>query len=133
MRTNYEVILTNIEWARVVELIRSDRDWTEQELIDWIRDSGEQEQQEKEEPQSFWNHRVVRIPDQLGETWFEVQEVYYNKQGEPCGYCNSYVGGETMEELRVQIERHSKALALPILDSATDFNHKWDDGYEKEY
>jgi hypothetical protein len=84
------------------------------------------------EPQSFWNHRVVRIPDPLGENWFEIQEVYYNKKGEPCGYCNSYVGGETMAELEEQIERHTKALALPTLDSATDFNHKWDEDYEKE-
>jgi len=83
-------------------------------------------------PKSFWNHRVVRIPDPLGENWLEVQEVYYNKKGEPCGYCNSYVGGETMAELEEQIERHTKALALPTLDSATDFNHKWDEDYEEE-
>jgi hypothetical protein len=72
--------------------------------------------------------------DGLGNQWLEVQEVYYNRKGEPCGYCNSYVGGETMAELEEQIERHTKALALPILNSATDFNHKWneDDEYEKE-
>jgi hypothetical protein len=93
----------------------------------------EQEQREDEEPKTFWNHRVVRIPDELGEQWFEVQEVYYNGKGEPCGYCNSYIGGETMEELKLQIERHSKALALPILDSATDFHNKWEGDYEKEY
>jgi hypothetical protein len=92
----------------------------------------DQERQEKE-GQTFWNHRVVRIPDELGEQWFEVQEVYYNGKGEPCGYCNSYIGGETMEELKLQIERHSKALALPILDSATDFHNKWEGDYEKEY
>jgi len=92
----------------------------------------DQERQEKE-GQTFWNHRVVRILDELGEQWFEVQEVYYNKQGEPCGYCNSYVGGENMEELAEQIERHSKALALPILDSATDFHNKWEDDYGSEY
>ena len=86
------------------------------------------------QPESFWNHRVVRMPDDgFGNEWLEVQEVYYNRKGEPCGYCASYVGGETMEELQTQIDRHSKALALPVLDSATDFNNKWEDDYEKEY
>jgi hypothetical protein len=85
------------------------------------------EEQEQSEPRSFWNHRVVLMPDDgLGNKWYEVQEVYYNDKGEPCGYCNSYVGGETLEELEVQIERHRKALALPTLDSATDFNNKWE-------
>jgi hypothetical protein len=96
----------------------------------------EQQQQEEadNESRSFWNHRVVRMPDDgTGTQWYEIQEVYYNRKGEPCGYCNSYVGGENMAELAEQIERHSKALALPILDSATDFNNKWEDDYEKEY
>ena len=87
-----------------------------------------------QEPRSFWNHRVVRMPDDgLGEEWLEIQEVYYNLKGEPCGYCNSYVGGENLAELAEQIERHAKAMALPILDSATDFNNQWGDEYEKEY
>jgi hypothetical protein len=92
------------------------------------------EEQEQQEPKSFWNHRVVRMPfDELTDSWLEVQEVYYNQKGEPCGYCGSYVGGENLAELAEQIERHAKAMALPILDSATDFNNKWDEDYEKEY
>jgi len=86
-----------------------------------------------QEPKSFWNHRVVRSINEFNEVWFEISEVYYNTKGEPCGYCNSYVGGENMEELAEQIERHKKAMALPILDSATDFNNKWEDDHEKEY
>ena len=85
------------------------------------------------QPQSFWNHRVVLMPDDgTGTQWYEVQEVYYNRKGEPCGYCNSYVGGEDMAELEEQIKRHAKATVLPVLDSATDFNNKWDEDYEKE-
>jgi hypothetical protein len=104
---------------------------------DEIQHAQTQEPQPNEadnEPQSFWNHRVVLMPDDgLGNQWYEVQEVYYNRKGEPCGYCNSYVGGETMAELEEQIERHKKALTLPMLDSATAFNNKWEDDYEKEY
>jgi hypothetical protein len=101
---------------------------------DEIQHAQTQEPEADNQPKSFWNHRVVRMPDDgLGNQWLEVQEVYYNQKGEPCGYCNSYVGGETLEELAEQIERHSKALVLPILDSGTDFNNKWEDEYEKEY
>jgi hypothetical protein len=120
--------------------------WTLQDLTPptpeeeeaWHKMSQEQRQQEEantdNQPKSFWNHRVVRMPDDgFGNEWFEVQEVYYNRKGEPCGYCASYVGGETLEELQTQIDRHSKALALPILNSSTDFNNKWEDDYEKEY
>ena len=101
---------------------------------DEIQHAQTQEPEADNQPKSFWNHRVVRMPDDgLGSQWLEVQEVYYNRQGEPCGYCNSYVGGEDMTELEEQIERHAKALALPTLDSVTDFNNKWEDEYGKEY
>ena len=92
-----------------------------------------EEQEQQNEGQTFWNHRVVRSLNEFNEIWFEISEVYYNQKGEPCGYCNSYVGGENMEELAEQIERHKKAMTLPILDSATDFNNKWGDEHEKEY
>jgi len=115
--------------------------WTMQDLSPatpeedeaWQKMAEEQQQEEADnEPQSFWNHRVVLMPDDgTGTQWLEIQEVYYNRKGEPCGYCNSYVGGETMAELEQQIERHAKATALPILDSATDFHNKWDEDYEK--
>ena len=86
-----------------------------------------------QKPQSFWNHRVVRSIGKQGDVWLEVAEVYYNKEGKPCGYCNSYVGGETLEELEQQFERLKSATALPTLDSATDFNNKWEDDYAKDY
>ena len=122
--------------------------WTMQDLSPptleeeeaWQKMTEEQQQQEEadnaqtEEPRSFWNHRVVLMPDDgTGTRWYEVQEVYYNRRGEACGYCNSYVGGETMEELNEQIERHRRAADLPILDSATAFNNKWEDDDGKEF
>lgn len=114
------------------------QDYTPEEDEAFKKLTEEQQQQEEadadNQPRSFWNHRVVLMPDDgTGTQWYEVQEVYYNRKGEPCGYCNSYVGGENMAELAEQIERHAKATALPVLDSSTDFNNKWDDDYEKEY
>jgi hypothetical protein len=118
--------------------------WTMQDLNSptpeeeeaWQKMTEEQQQAEDadNEPRSFWNHRVVLMPDDgTGTRWYEIQEVYYNRKGEACGYCNSYVGGETMEELSEQIERHRRALALPILDSATSFNNRWEDDDGKEF
>lgn len=125
--------------------------WTLQDLPNtpeedeaWAKMAEEQQQKEADnakadngetdEPRSFWNHRVVLMPDDgTGTRWYEVQEVYYNRKGEACGYCNSYVGGETMEELSEQIERHKRAADLPVLDSATAFNNKWEDDDGKEF
>ena len=88
----------------------------------------------KDKPRSFWNLRIVRMPhDQWGGEWLEIQEVYYNRQGQPCGYCNSFAGGENMDEIKEQLKRHEEALALPILDSETDFNNQWEDDCADEY
>lgn len=112
------------------------QDYTPEEDEAFKKLTEEQQQQEQadNEPRSFWNHRVVRMPDDgLGEEWLEIQEVYYNRQGQPCGYCNACMGSETLEGLALQVERFAECLKLPILDSATDFNNKWEDDYEKEY
>jgi len=93
-----------------------------------------EEQEQQEEPRSFWNHRLVRMPaDGIEGDWLEIQEVYYNRKGEPCGYCNACMGSETLDGVALQVERFTECLKLPILDSATDFNNKWDEDYEKEY
>ena len=87
-----------------------------------------------QEPRSFWNHRVVRMPDDgLGEEWLEIQEVYYNQKGEPCGYCNPCIGSETLDGVALQVQRFAECLKLPILNATTDFNNQWGDEYEKEY
>jgi hypothetical protein len=94
----------------------------------------EQEQQDNGEPRSFWNHRVVRMPaDGLDEDWLEIQEVYYNNKGEPCGYCNATAGSETLEGIALQVERFAECIKLPILNATTDFDNKWEDDYAKEY
>jgi hypothetical protein len=94
----------------------------------------EQEQREEDKPRSFWNHRLVRMPaDGLDEDWLEIQEVYYNDKGEPCGYCNATAGSETLEGVALQVERFAECLKLPILNATTDFDNKWDEDYAKEY
>jgi hypothetical protein len=71
----------------------------------------------------YWNHRVVRIKDKAfpDEEFLEIQEVYYNDQDQPCGYCDPCVGGDSLEEIKTQIDRFIKCLNDPILDSEKDF------------
>lgn len=90
---------------------------------------------EDDKPSMYWNHRVVDMSyDNQGETWLEVQEVFYNGDGQPCGHCDPCVGGGSIDEIQIQIQRFTECLSLPILNSKTDFNNKFDgedDGKEQ--
>ena len=74
-----------------------------------------------------WNHRVVKIVDESfpDEEWYEIQEVYYNDADQPCGYSNPCVGGDSLEEIQVQLDRFNACMKRPILDSRTDFIGKF--------
>jgi hypothetical protein len=67
-----------------------------------------------------WNHRVVEFEDEYEDKWFSIQEVYYDENDKPTGYCDAFVGSETMEGLKEVVARFSEALAQPIL-KAKDF------------
>ena len=83
----------------------------------------------EDKPSMFWNHRVVDLSkDNQGETWLEIQEVYYNSDGQPCGHCNPCVGGESIDEIQIQIQRFTECLSHPILKAETDFVGSFDDG-----
>ena len=73
--------------------------------------------------------------DNEGEPWIVIQEVYYNEEGKPCGYCDPCMGGEDLSEVMQQVKRFSECLNQPILNAETDFNNKLTDDDEegKEY
>lgn len=73
----------------------------------------------------IWNHRLVRITDN-GETFFAIQEVYYNDAGEPTGHGDPFMHGDSMEEIETLVRRMGVAITRPVLDSETDFNGKPD-------
>jgi len=84
----------------------------------------------------YWNHRLVDLSkDNEGEPWIVIQEVYYNEEGKPCGYCDPCMGGEDLSEVMQQVKRFSECLNQPILNAETDFNNKLTDDDEegKEY
>ena len=68
---------------------------------------------------TYWNYRVIRSSHQQGDsTTLHIHEVYYSEDGEiemwsaqpesPCG--------ETIEELRTDLEYFAEALRNPILE-----------------
>lgn len=71
---------------------------------------------------STWNHRVIDLSHlNGGEPWLEICEVHYTDDGSLMGYSNDcFVGSETLEGVRLTLERMTEALTQPILKH-TDF------------
>jgi hypothetical protein len=67
-----------------------------------------------------WNHRVIEFVDEYGDKWFSIQEVHYDENDKPTGYCDAFIGSETLEGLKEAVARMQEAIAHPIL-KAEDF------------
>ncbi|KAF0813549.1 hypothetical protein IGB42_01900 [Andreprevotia sp. IGB-42] len=59
-----------------------------------------------------WNYRVVNVEGEL-----HLYDVYYNTAGEPVGRSAnpSHFYGDTVEQLKEQLEWFSAALEKPVL------------------
>ena len=63
-----------------------------------------------------WNHRVVDLSaENGGEPLFGLREVYYGDDGKPESYCDPFMVGDDLAELRRLVERLEKALAEPVV------------------
>jgi len=69
----------------------------------------------------MWNHRIVSTVDEMGSEYFELVEVYYDRDGHPYAYGDATIGGEDIEGLYTQVERFKKSLELPILSYPEHF------------
>ena len=68
---------------------------------------------------SYWNHRVIRTRHAKTETVaYYIHEVYYQEDGSIAGWTERPVTpvGETVQELRKEIERFLLACYRPILE-----------------
>jgi len=66
----------------------------------------------------YWNYRVIKKHHQETDTYaYQVHEVYYKKSGKIEGWSESPVSpmGETLNELRGDIQSFSKAFQKPVL------------------
>jgi hypothetical protein len=69
----------------------------------------------------MWNHRIVSTVDEMGNEYFELSEVYYDRDGHPYAYGDAKIGGDYIEDLHEQVELFKKSLELPILRYPENF------------
>lgn len=74
---------------------------------------------------STWNYRVVKSKD--GEDdWYQIHSAYYNDYGFGLSVEGARAGGNSLDELRKDLERMLEALNKPIIDETkknTDENN----------
>ena len=65
-----------------------------------------------------WNYRVIKSGEDT-DTFFTVQEVYYGEDDNEKDYSHTLEctpGGQSIDEIKTQLERMLKSLDKPILD-----------------
>lgn len=70
-----------------------------------------------------WNHRVMRQHfDGTDEVTYGIREVFYNDDGSIDGWTAEPIDphGETVEELRADLERMLACLDRPVLDEVEE-------------
>lgn len=68
---------------------------------------------------SGWGYRVVKASDHPGcKLGYAIYEVFYNRAGEICGITEdpAFPFGETIDELRGDLEYMLNDLSLPVLE-----------------
>ena len=68
-----------------------------------------------------WRYCITRTTTPDG-YWYEVREVYYNAEGEVEGWTVDEVApcGDSVNDVRSDLERMTEALHRPILDISAD-------------
>jgi len=74
---------------------------------------------------SGWNNRVMHQTFKSAggsEEWYQIHEVYYDKDGNIDGYTKDAIapGGNTIDELRTELERMLKCLDKSVLEYQED-------------
>jgi hypothetical protein len=71
----------------------------------------------REIDQMTWNHRVFITHTEYGD-WLDIRETYYNEEGNVEGWTMDAIapGGETIEELRNELQRMLACLDKPVLE-----------------
>ena len=69
---------------------------------------------------SYWNHRIIqriRKSSDSEEACYQVHEVHYDDSGNIHSWTKDAVtpSGETLDDLKREIEHHLKALSKPVL------------------
>ena len=73
-----------------------------------------------------WNHRILAHED--GELmYFQIHEVYYNKEGNPNGYTTNgvSVGGDTIKSITWTLNKMKECRAKPVLFAGDKFPNEY--------
>jgi len=78
----------------------------------------------------YWNHRAVKKIDYFGEPYYEIHEVYYNDDHTIYAMTVNPISlyGESLEDLKVTLERMMRCIENPILDERTIVFVNYEDG-----
>ena len=68
-----------------------------------------------------WNYRVVRFKNEDIDEYFEIKEVFYDKDGNLAGYAEASVFSDTYEGLFEVMELMKSATAKPVIDESEFF------------
>lgn len=80
-----------------------------------MADSSEKAGNEAQLDLVSWNFRVMLVDTPTG-PFYEIREVYYDKDDNPDGWAKAHSpGGDTVEELRQELERMARATRKPVL------------------
>ncbi len=73
-----------------------------------------------------WNHRILARKEKE-EVYFEIYEVYYDKNGKPNGYTENptSIGGETIKEITWQLNKMLECRRKPILWAGDNFPNEY--------
>lgn len=66
-----------------------------------------------------WNHRIVRTTHE-GEC-YELAEVFYDSDKKPYAYGVASIAGQTMDEIKEQLDMFDTAMTKAVLEYPQDF------------
>ena len=73
-----------------------------------------------------WNHRILAHEDGE-EMYFQIHEVYYDKEGNPNGYTTNgvSVGGDTIKSITWTLNKMKECRAKPVLFAGDKFPNEY--------
>jgi len=70
-----------------------------------------------------WNYRVMEFDDEIEGKYYEIKEVYYNRDGSLMGYCDATVGGGSFGDVISVLDAMKQDAHKSVL-KPSDFDQK---------
>ena len=75
-----------------------------------------------------WNYRVVRFKDEENEeTYYELKEVFYNRDGSLMGYADATVSGESFADIMRVVGMMKRDALRPVINEEEFFKGSKDE------